>query len=169
MTHGTDHQRLPAQGRGPRPEGRAGHHRPHGGGGIGSLQEPKDTFGPLADEYRVIVFDARGCGESEAIAPYSHAQWAADVDALREWAGAEKVTVAGGSYGGFISLEYALAYPDHVEAVLLRDTAADGSNLEIAFETARTQDRIEIQWDNFNRYWSGASVTTPTSSSAGAR
>ena len=87
--------------------------------------------------------------------PYSHAQWAADVDALREWAGVEKVTVAGGSYGGFISLEYALAYPDHVEAVMLRDTAADGSNLEIAFENARNQDRIEIQWDNFNRYWSG--------------
>ncbi|MEO3937621.1 alpha/beta hydrolase [Dermatophilaceae bacterium Soc4.6] len=127
----------------------------HGGGGIGSLQEPRDTFGPLADEYRVIVFDARGCGASEAVPPYSHAQWAADVDALREWAGAQKVTVAGGSYGGFISLEYALAYPEHVEAVMLRDTAADGSNLEIAFENARNQDRVEIQWDNFNRYWSG--------------
>lgn len=127
----------------------------HGGGGIGSLQEPKDTFGPLADEYRVIVFDARGCGASEAIPPYSHAQWAADVDGLRQWAGAERVTVAGGSYGGFIALEYALAYPDHVAAVMLRDTAADGSNLEIAFENARRQDRIEIQWDNFNRYWTG--------------
>ena len=127
----------------------------HGGGGIGSLEEPKATFGPLSDEYRVIVFDARGCGRSEGIEPYSHAQWAADVDALREWAGAEKVTVAGGSYGGFIALEYAVAYPGQVEAVMLRDTAADGSNLEIAFENARNQDRIEIQWENFNRYWSG--------------
>lgn len=127
----------------------------HGGGGIGSMKEPLDTFGPLADEYRVIVFDARGCGTSEAIPPYSHAQWAADVDALREWAGAEKLTVAGGSYGGFIALEYALAYPERVQAVMLRDTAADGANLEIAFENARNQDRIEIQWDNFNRYWSG--------------
>ncbi|MDT7550385.1 MAG: hypothetical protein QOE84_2779 [Actinomycetota bacterium] len=127
----------------------------HGGGGIGSLREPESTFGPLADEYRVIVFDARGCGQSEAVPPYSHAQWAADVDALREWAGAERVTVAGGSYGGFISLEYALAYPDRVEAIMLRDTAADGSNLEIAFETARNQDRIEINWENFNRYWTG--------------
>ncbi|UIJ33773.1 alpha/beta fold hydrolase [Allobranchiibius sp. GilTou73] len=127
----------------------------HGGGGIGSLAEPRDTFGPLADEYRVIVFDARGCGVSEAVAPYSHAQWAADVGALRRWAGVERVTVAGGSYGGFIALEYALAYPEHVEAVMLRDTSADGSNLKLAFENARNQDRIEIDWDNFNRYWSG--------------
>ena len=34
----------------------------HGGGGIGSLEEPRTTFGPLANEMRVVVFDARGCG-----------------------------------------------------------------------------------------------------------
>lgn len=127
----------------------------HGGGGIGSLAEPRSTFGPLADRFRVIVFDARGCGLSEGIPPYSHAQWAADVDALREWAGVDKVIIAGGSYGGFIALEYAVAYPQHVSGIILRDTSADGSNLELAFENARNQDRVAINWDNFNRYWSG--------------
>ncbi len=127
----------------------------HGGGGIGSLGEPKATFGPLADRFRVVVFDARGCGLSEGIPPYSHEQWAADVDGLRQWIGAEKVVVAGGSYGGFISLEYAVRYPEHVSAILLRDTSADGSNLELAFENARNQDRVEIDWERFNRYWHG--------------
>jgi proline iminopeptidase len=127
----------------------------HGGGGIGSLAEPRSTFGALADRFRVIVFDARGCGLSEGVPPYSHEQWAADVDGLRQWAGAEKVVVAGGSYGGFIALEYAVRYPDHVSAIVLRDTSADGSNLELAFENARNQDRVEINWDNFNRYWTG--------------
>jgi proline iminopeptidase len=127
----------------------------HGGGGIGSLAEPRTTFGPLSDRFRVIVFDARGCGHSEGVTPYSHAQWAADVDGLREWAGADKIVVAGGSYGGFIALEYALAYPEHVQAIVLRDTSADASNLKLAYENARNQDRVEINWDNFNRYWSG--------------
>jgi len=127
----------------------------HGGGGIGSLAEPKATFGDLADRFRVIVFDARGCGLSEGIPPYSHAQWAADVDGLRQWAGVDKIVIAGGSYGGFISLEYAVAYPEHVSAIVLRDTAADGNILELAFENARNQDRVEINWDNFNRYWTG--------------
>ncbi|MGC2174536.1 MAG: alpha/beta hydrolase [Acidimicrobiales bacterium] len=45
----------------------------HGGGGIGSLEEPKATFGPLANTYRVVVFDARGCGRSEGKPPFSHA------------------------------------------------------------------------------------------------
>lgn len=127
----------------------------HGGGGIGSLEEPRDTFGPLSEWFRVIVFDARGCGRSEGKPPFSHAQWAADVDALREWAGAEKIVITGGSYGGFIAMEYAVAYPEHVAAIILRDTSADNSNLDRAFENARQQTRIEINWDNFERYWSG--------------
>ena len=127
----------------------------HGGGGIGSLAEPKATFGPLADRFRVVVFDARGCGRSEGVPPYSHEQWAADVDGLRQWIGAEKIVVAGGSYGGFIALEYAVRCPDHVAAIILRDTSADGSNLELAFENARNQDRVEIDWERFNRYWHG--------------
>ncbi len=127
----------------------------HGGGGIGSLDEPLATFGPLADLFRVIVFDSRGCGLSEAVPPYSHAHWAADVDALREWSGADQIVVAGGSYGGFIAMEYAIAYPDRVRAMILRDTSADRSNLDIARENARTQTRVQLNWDNFDRYWSG--------------
>jgi proline iminopeptidase len=127
----------------------------HGGGGIGSLEEPKATFGPLADLYRVVVFDARGCGRSEGKPPFSHAQWAADVDGLREWLGADQIIIAGGSYGGFIAMEYAIAYPEHTRAMILRDTSADKSNLDRAYENARHQDRIEINWDNFNRYWHG--------------
>jgi proline iminopeptidase len=127
----------------------------HGGGGIGSLAEPKETFGPLSDVFRVLVFDARGCGRSEGVPPYSHAQWAADVDALREWAGAEQIVIAGGSYGGFIALEYAVAYPDRVRAMVLRDTAADSSMLALAYENARHQNRVEIDWDSFDRYWTG--------------
>ena len=127
----------------------------HGGGGIGSMAEPKTTFGPLSDRFRVVIFDARGCGYSEGVPPYSHAQWAADVDGLREWLGVDKIVIAGGSYGGFIALEYAVAYPEHVRAIVLRDTSADTSNLKLAYENARNQDRVVINWDNFNRYWSG--------------
>jgi len=127
----------------------------HGGGGIGSLAEPKATFGPLSDAFRVVLFDARGCGASEGVPPYSHAQWAADVDGLRKWAGAEQIVVTGGSYGGFIAMEYAVAYPERVRAMILRDTAADSANLQVAFDNARNQDRVEINWESFDRYWSG--------------
>jgi proline iminopeptidase len=103
----------------------------------------------------VGVFDARGCGRSQGTPPCSPAPWAADVAGRREWLGVAQGMVAGGSYGGFIAMEYAIAYPDRVRAMILRDTSPDNSNLERAYENARNQDRVEINWDNFNRYWGG--------------
>lgn len=52
------------------------------------------------------------------------------MDALREHFGAEQLVMAGGSYGGFLSLEYALAYPDRVRALVLRDTAGRSYDAE---------------------------------------
>lgn len=128
----------------------------HGGGGIGSLSEPKATFGPLADIFKVVVFDARGCGLSEGKPPFSHAQWASDVDGLRTWLEVDTIVIAGGSYGGFIAQEYAIAYREHTRAMILRDTSPDwASNIDRAYENARTQTRVEINWESFDRYWQG--------------
>ena len=128
----------------------------HGGGGIGSLAEPKATFGPLADRFRVVVFDARGCGAvrghpallARAVgrrrrrrcgsgpAPRRSSWPAAPTAASSPWS-----TPSG--------------TPSASSAIMLRDTSADGSNLELAFENARNQDRVEIDWERFNRYWHG--------------
>lgn len=127
----------------------------HGAPGIGSRAEPKASFGALADTYRVIVFDARGSGESSDTPPYTHAQWAADVDALREWAGVEQIVMAGGSYGGFIALEYALAFPRRVRALVLRDTAAADTFRATARERALSTDRTTIDMELFDRSFGG--------------
>ena len=127
----------------------------HGGPGLGSRSEPKASFGALSDTYRVVVFDARGNGESSDTPPYSHEQWAADVEALREWTGAEKIIMAGGSYGGFVSLEYALRYPDRVQALVLRDTAAADRFRGHARQRALETDRTTIDMDLFDRCFAG--------------
>jgi proline iminopeptidase len=123
----------------------------HGAPGLGSRAEPRNSFGRLADEYRVVVFDARGSGESEGSGELSHEQWAADLDGLREWIGAEKVVMAGGSYGGFMSMEYATRYPDRVAAIVLRDTAPDNSHSELARKNALDTDRVVIDMEKFDR------------------
>lgn len=127
----------------------------HGGGGVGSLEGPRSMFGPLADRLRLVVFDARGCGRSEGTPPFTHEQWAADVEGLRRWLGAERIMVGGASYGGYIAMEYAIRHPDRVQAMILCGTAADGSHVELAFENARRQDRVAIDWNDFERYWGG--------------
>jgi len=123
----------------------------HGAPGLGSRAEPKASFGRLADEYRVVVFDARGSGESEGKGEFSHEQWAADIDALREWVGAEQIIMAGGSYGGFMSLEYATRYPERVRALVLRDTSPDHKNHYLARENALKSERVTIDMEKFDR------------------
>lgn len=128
----------------------------HGAPGLSSRSEPRASFGRLADEYRVVVFDARGSGQSEGKGEYSHEQWAADIDGLREWVGAETIVMAGGSYGGFMTMEYALRYPDRVEALVLRDTSADNANAHLARENALASGRVRIDMAKFDRIDAGA-------------
>jgi len=52
----------------------------------------------------------------------THAQFAADADALAQYFGFDKVVVIGHSYGGFIALEFALRYPKRLSHLILFDT-----------------------------------------------
>ncbi|MGW4462681.1 alpha/beta fold hydrolase [Micromonospora sp. NPDC004704] len=127
----------------------------HGAPGLGSRSEPRATFSPFADTFRVIVFDARGSGASEGNGPFSHEQWVADVDGLREWAGVERFVMAGGSYGGFISMEYAIRHPERVRALVLRDTSADHENDKAARHNAETSTRVTIDLEKLDRINTG--------------
>jgi proline iminopeptidase len=99
----------------------------HGAPGLGTHATPKRALAPLADAYRIVTFDARGSGESDAVPPYTHAQWVADLDALREHFGDETFVLKGGSYGGYVALEYTLTHPTRVSHLILRDTSASRS------------------------------------------
>lgn len=118
----------------------------HGAPGLGNHKGPKRAFAPLADHYRVITFDARGSGESGAVPPYSHARWVADLDGLRQHFGDERMILTGGSYGGYVALEYVLAHPERVTHLILRDTSASRRFEEMARANAmaRASDIPEI-------------------------
>ena len=96
----------------------------HGAPGLGTHATPKRAFAPMTDAYRIVTWDARGSGASDPVPPYTHAQWVADWDALRAHLGDETIVVKGGSYGGYVALEYTLAHPERVHALVLRDTSA---------------------------------------------
>ncbi|WP_411283165.1 alpha/beta fold hydrolase [Lapillicoccus sp.] len=127
----------------------------HGAPGLGTLAEPKGSFGPLSDTYKVVVFDARGSGQSEGKGPLTHEQWAADVEGLRVWVGAERFIMAGGSYGGFIAMEYAIRHPDRLLGMVLRDTSADNANEAMARANALSSARVELDLDKFHRIMEG--------------
>ena len=136
----------------------------HGGPGISDHEKGKQAFEPLTDEYCLVVYDHRGCGQSSLTPPYSNEQYARDAEGLREHLGLDVVVFVGGSYGGFIAQEYAIRYPEHLAGVILRDTAPSGEYDSRSVENARRRwpameasdlDVPTITWEEFGRVMDG--------------
>jgi pimeloyl-ACP methyl ester carboxylesterase len=107
-----------------------------------------ELLGPIAATRDLIVFDQRGIGLSDPLSChaferpgmygsfgklieacgnqlgasrsfYTSADTVADIEAIRQAGGYEKLVLYGTSYGTKVAEEYAQAYPDHVEALVL--------------------------------------------------
>lgn len=78
----------------------------------------------LADRYRVVLYDKRGHGLSEATpAPYRMDDHVSDLAALLDHLQVGKATIVGLSVGGMIAQGLAAKRPDLVTALVLCDTA----------------------------------------------
>jgi proline iminopeptidase len=97
----------------------------HGGLGLDHTYL-RPAWDNLAEHTRLVYVDLRGNGRSgrPPLATITMPQLADDIDALRAHLGADRVGLAGHSYGGFVALEYAVRHPDHLAFLLLIDTAA---------------------------------------------
>jgi 3-oxoadipate enol-lactonase len=85
------------------------------------------ALGILADRFRVVSFDNRGVGESDAPpGPYSTAEMAADARAVLDDAGVEQAHVVGTSLGGMIAQEFASRFPERVASLVLNATTPAG-------------------------------------------
>jgi pimeloyl-ACP methyl ester carboxylesterase len=71
---------------------------------------------PLAEQYRVIRFDARGFGESgPTTSPYHPYD---DAATILDAAGVDAATVVGSSMGGLAAIDLAIARPERVSALV---------------------------------------------------
>lgn len=85
-------------------------------------------IGPFLERYRVVVYDVRGHGESEALpvddAGYTMDTLVDDQKALMDHLGIQEAYVGGLSLGGMIAVRFALKYPQMLRSLLLCDTTA---------------------------------------------
>jgi len=84
---------------------------------------------PLAQRFRLLLFDNRGIGESEIPpGPYTARAMAEDAVSVLDEAGVESAHVVGTSLGGMVAQELALGWPDRVERLVLACTTPGGAD-----------------------------------------
>ena len=94
---------------------------------IHGLGYERHGWGPLprllAEDFRVLVFDNRGIGESDVPpGPYSTGQMAGDALGVLDAAGVQRAHVIGTSLGGMVAQELVLAAPERVDRLVLACT-----------------------------------------------
>jgi pimeloyl-ACP methyl ester carboxylesterase len=143
-----------------------------GQSGVSSASSFAITLDPALRRYRLAVLDQRGTGESgvlscpnlqrlrslDAYTPqavancanrigprrafYTTADTVLDIDALRQALGADKIALMGISYGTHVALQYARAFPDHVDRLILDSIVGPDGPDAFLLDTYRNLPRV---------------------------
>jgi len=125
---------APGEGRVAGHDGVSLHYRVTGSGPVliahpGGPGTSADFFGDLAglDEVATIIWlDPRGTGGSTAPddpAAYKLTHYAADIEALCDALGLDRVALLGFSHGGMVAMRHAIDHPERLTRLVLLDTA----------------------------------------------
>jgi 3-oxoadipate enol-lactonase len=115
-------------------------------GFTGSVAQWSEARPLLAAEHRVITYDLRGHGRTEApedLAVYSMDAYAADLRDLLDHLGIDRAHILGSAFGGMVALEFALHSPERVRTLILSDTSAGPRCIELSEPIAASEDGIE--------------------------
>ena len=155
-------------------------------GYAGALESWELQLNHFARYYRVVAPDLRGHGQSDApYTQYTMPEMVADLQTIVETLEfPEKFTLVAHSFGGSIAVEYANAYPERLEKLVLIATAGEyplpkfaNLVLRLPLDILRPLWKYRTRWDaelhvakrmmaNNMRLWQGWSlmrnITTPT-------
>jgi proline iminopeptidase len=100
----------------------------NGGPGLSHVYMMQNDVWPrLAKGRKIVFYDQRGTGKSTRVTPGAEQTMeaqVADLEAVRAHFGFAKFALVGDSYGGLLAMAYAAAHPEHVEKLVLSDSAA---------------------------------------------
>ncbi|MEL6578321.1 MAG: prolyl aminopeptidase [Cyanobacteria bacterium J06621_12] len=93
----------------------------HGGPGGGITPMYRQYFDP--QQWRIVIFDQRGCGQSTPYAELrENTTWdlVKDIEQLRQKLQIDRWVVFGGSWGSTLALAYAQTHPESCKGLILR-------------------------------------------------
>ncbi len=98
--------------------------------GVADSRQWNHEFTGLSDHYQVVRYDMRGYGKSEPVeGEFSHL---GDLLSLLDtWKLREPLVLMGCSMGGGLAMDFALAYPGRVKALIMVDSGPGGLELDV--------------------------------------
>ena len=106
----------------------------------------------FSESFRIIFYDQRCCGHSTGTLTSEQInidQYVEDLEQLRQNLHLEKFYLLGHSWGGFLAMSYAIKYPQHIEKLVLANSAPCNQEgffsffNEYAIRTAHLKDELE--------------------------
>jgi len=101
----------------------------------GNRHGTRRQFAPLADRYRIVIYDQRGHGDSSPVtdpALFELDRMAGDMAAVMDALAIDSAIVGGESMGAATTLRFAMRHPDRVRALLLTAPAFSESTNDAA-------------------------------------
>ena len=115
----------------------------HGGAGL-DHRYLLPQMEKLAKGYKLIFYGQRAMGKSSADFDTSQMtmnSFVEDLEGIRKAFGLQKMNLIGHSWGGLVSMFYAIKYPSHLQSLILVNTTPASStlrNLSFAVMSSRT-------------------------------
>ena len=112
----------------------------HGGPGVPSPYVYEAHAGYAAEGFEVASWDQLGCGRSDRPddkSLWTVARYVEEVEDVRRQLGWERFLLLGNSWGGMLSIEYCLRYQQHVQALVIGNSAASMPRLIRGFDRCK--------------------------------
>lgn len=114
----------------------------HGGPAVPTRTSNYEFFKQLTtDGFDVYLYDQIGTGlssQSDDISEYTLERNVADLEAIRQQIGSEKVILVGTSWGSVLAAYYLEQYPDHVEKVIFMSPGVLGDRKNVRYDYSRS-------------------------------
>lgn len=116
----------------------------------------------LSRSYTVVRYDLRGHGRSQASSTgYSRPHYTGELHRLILHLGFSRPSLVGHSLGGSVALEYALAHPDRLAALVLTNTGLEGFSYGKKMSNVVAKQKALLQREGMSAKFLRATLISP--------